>query len=211
MMILSSCLIALSACNPVTERSEDASSIKTTRPVIVDRQMNGTGSVASIEGNKTLPARYVKAFMCEFDENPIAVADRFHKTPGGRAERARDLALLKSFGFPREARDFGLDSVGGKIAAPSGTTVFGLPVQSLEINGMIGDYNALYVTRFADQVSVNQVVSAARLTMDRVSFAKYKTRYYNRRIGSNPHTILKLNGQGSGNAQLTCQVQTTPD
>ena len=205
MKLLSSCLIALTACGFVDRPAEDRLSPAIATASTREREATGQAQRTATARGGMLPAKYVKAFMCEFDENPTAAADRLRNTPGG------DLTLLRSLGFAREARDFGLDSVGGTIVAPPGTTVFGLPVKSLEINGMIGDYNALYVTRFADQVSVGQVVSAARLTLDRASFRKYKSRYYNRQIGKSPYTVLKLLDRGSGDAQLTCQVRSTPD
>lgn len=210
MKILSSCLIALTACNPVDARSGD-------RPMngadahVIGRQTDEVRPGRSSDGGRTLPAKYIKAFMCEFDENPKAAIDRFHKTPGGRAERAGDLTLLRSLGFSREASDYGLESVGGKIPAPTGLTIFGLPVKYLEINGMLGDTNALYVTTFADGVAVAQVVKAARLTMNRADFTKYKLRYYDRHIGSNPYSNLSLSDRDGSDDKLICQVRTTPD
>lgn len=158
-----------------------------------------------------LPERYINAFTCDFDENSVAAARRQQGTPAGCAERAADLMLLRSLGFNREGRDGNLDSVGGKIGAPHGLSILGLPVRFLEINGMMGDANAMYVTTFANGVTVDQVVRAARLDMDRERYRKYRIRYYSRRIGSNPYTNLFLNDRGGGNAVLVCHVQSTPD
>lgn len=47
--------------------------------------------------------------------------------------------------------------------------------------------------------------------MDLKAYDNYKTRYYNRRVGSNPYTNVYLNDRGDGNALLVCQVQSTPD
>lgn len=107
---------------------------------------------------QAIPEKYIKAFTCNFDENPIAAAERHRGTPAGRAERAGDLTLLRSLGFERESRSFGLESVGGKIAAPPGLTILGLPVRFLEINGMVGDANSMFVTTFDKGVAVDQVV-----------------------------------------------------
>lgn len=211
MKILLPCLIALTACNFSENYSSDTPTIDTVHISMADRQTKREGAGGPKESGTSLPAKYIKAFMCEFDENPIAAADRVHKTPGGRAERARDLTMLRSLGFKRESRDGDLESVGGKIAAPPGFTILGLPVRSLEINGIIGDTNALYVTAFADGVSVAQVVKAARLEMDRASYAKYKIRHYSRRVGNNPYIDAYLDDRGGGNALLSCQIQSTPD
>lgn len=210
MKIASSVLIALTACSLTDNRSEDSRLASEAIPTL-SRKAAWQEPGRSAASGGTLPAKYMKAFMCEFDENPNAAARRFRATPGGRVERAGDLTRLRSLGFKREARNFGLDSVGGAIPAPTGTMAFGLPVESLEINGMIGDYNALYVTKFGNQVSVSQLVAAASLTMDRASFAKYGNRYYSRLIGMNPYTVLKLYDRGSGVAQLTCEINSTPD
>lgn len=158
-----------------------------------------------------LPGKYVKAFACVFDENPITASERTRGTPAGRAERAHDLTTLRSLGFTREARDYGLETIGGKITAPPGLTILGLPVRFLELNGMVGGTNALYVTTFDKSVSVDQVVKAARLELDRGMFKKYQMRHYSRNVGSNPFTQVTLDDEGSGIAVLACQVQATPD
>lgn len=101
--------------------------------------------------------------------------------------------------------------MGGKIATPPALTLLNLPVQFVEINGMIGDANAMYVTTFGKGVTVEQVVRAARLEIDRDSFRKYNIRHYSRRIGSNPHIEIYLDDRGGDNAVLVCQVQSTPD
>lgn len=210
MKILSSVLIALTACSLTENGPENRSLAKTANPTLERKAVEQEPSPSAAKGIM-IPAKYMKAFLCEFDENPDVSARRLRATPGGHAERARDLTLLRSLGFSREARNFGLDSVGGKIATPAGTKVLGLPVESLEINGMIGDYNALYVTSFTNQISVSQVVAAANLSMDRASFIKYGNRYYSRLIGTSPHAVLKLFDRGNGNAQLTCEINSTPD
>ena len=212
MKLLTSCLIALTGCNLVDSRSVDGGASTTGQQTFVShRQTVSTGSKQPIESGGRLPTKYIRALMCEFDENPIAAATRFHETPGGRAERAADLKLLKGLGFDRDARDYGLDTLGGRIAAQPGLLIFGLPVQSVEIAGMIGDTNPFYVTTFADKVTVAQVVNAAHLTMDRTSYTKYGTRYYSRRIGDNPSTNLFLNDRGGKNVMLTCRIRSTPD
>jgi hypothetical protein len=163
------------------------------------------------EATGTLPEKYLKALACVFDENPLAVYRRTHETPAGRAERAEDLKALRSLGFAREGRDGDLESVGGEIAAPPGMTLLGLPVRRIELNGMIGDVNAMYVTRFDAGVTVDQVVKAARLEMDRASYDRYKLREYSRLIGNNPYTDLSLNDRGGSGVELVCHVQGTPD
>ena len=165
----------------------------------------GTGPSAT-----RFPDKYMNAFACVFDENPIAAAERTRGTPAGRAERARDLTTLRSLGFSREARDYGLESVGGKITAPPGLTILGLPVRFLELNGMVGGTNAMYVTTFDKSVTVDRVVKAARLELDRDMFNNYQMRHYSRRVGSKPFTELTLDDRGSGIAVLVCQVQSTP-
>ena len=158
-----------------------------------------------------IPEKYIKAFTCDFEENPAVAAERYHKTTAGRAERAVDLTLLQSLGFKREGRDGDLESVGGQISAPSGLTIFGLPVRFLEISGMIGDVNSMYVTTFDKSVTVSQVVKAASLQLDRKSYDRYRMRHYDRRVGNLPYVNLYLDDRGSGNASLVCQIQSTPD
>ena len=158
-----------------------------------------------------LPGRYVNAFTCIFDENPIAAARRQRGTLEGAAERAGDLTLLRSLGFDRESRSGGLESVGGRIMAPPGLTILGLPVRFLEINGMIGDPNSMYVTTFDDGVTVDQVVKAARLDMDRDLNRKYGLRHYRRRVGSDPSINVFLDDRGGSHARLVCHVRSTPD
>jgi len=211
MKMLFPCLVALGACSVADSDSNDSSAANIVPVSVADGQTAREGGSRAAEAGRALPAKYVKAFMCDFDENPIAAADRIHKTQAGRAERAGDLTMLRALGFRRESQGGDLESVGGKIAAPPGLTILGLPVSALEINGMIGDYNALYVTTFADGVSVAQVVNAARLEMNRASFAKYKIRHYSRRVGTNPVIDTYLDERGGRNALLSCQVQSTPD
>jgi len=158
-----------------------------------------------------LPERYIRAFTCDFDENPITSARRHRGTSADRAERAGDLALLRSLGFGRGGRSFDLDSLGGQIAAPPGLTILGLPVRFLEINGMIGDPNAMYVTTFGAGVTVDQVVTAARLGLNRDLYDRYRIRHYRRRVGNTPYTNLHLDDRGGATARLVCHVQTTPD
>ncbi len=95
--------------------------------------------------------------------------------------------------------------------APPGLTVLGLPVRFLELNGMIGDANSMFVTTFAKGVTVGQVVRAARLDLDQKSYKQYKLRHYSRHISNEPVTDLSLDDRGGGNAMLICQVQGTPD
>lgn len=205
------CLIALTACGSAKDRSDvdlpaNAASTDTASP----RPSEDTRRTP-VAVSKSLPAKYVRALSCNFDQNPIAAVQTYHVTAGGRSERAHDVTLLKSLGFTREGRDGGLESVGGKIAAPSGLTVLGLPVRSLELNGMIGDANAMYVTVFDDRVTVDEVVKAARLQMDLQSYRKYKIRHFGREVVSAPSTQLYLDDRGGGNAKLVCQVKGTPD
>ena len=211
MKMLLPCCIALTACNLSENGSGDKPRTDTSHVYLADRQSKQEGAGRPKVIGMSLPAKYIKAFTCDFDENPIAAANRFQKTPGARAEREVDLTVLRSLGFKRESRDGDLESVGGKIAAPPGFTIFGLPVQSLEINGMIGDTNALYVTTFADGVTVGQVVKAARLEMDRGRYTKYKIRHYSRRVGNNPKIDAYLDDRGGNSALLSCQIQSTPD
>jgi hypothetical protein len=204
-------MIALAACslpeNNIAEYPFNTPSVSTASYLQKsDRTENIPDYPASVFSTK-----YIDVFTCDFDENPIASHQRQHGTPAGRAERASDLAVLRSLGFEREGRDGDLESVGGKIAAPPALTILNLPVQSLEINGMIGDANAMYVTTFGKGVTVKQVVAAARLEMDRESFRKYGMRHYSRRISSNPHIEIYLDDRGGNNALLVCQVQSTPD
>ena len=210
MNMLAPCLIALTACTiGGNEQVPDRSPSRTAGAPTIDRQATGAGAGGST--GRTLPAKYVHAFMCTFAENPIAATKRVHGTAAGRAERAGDLTVLRSLGFRREARDGDLASVGGKITAPPGLTIFGLPVRSLELNGMLGDANALYVTTFADGVAVAQVAKAAGLAMNRASFSKYKIRHYSRRVGNSPYIEAYLDDRGGSNATFSCQVQSTPD
>lgn len=160
---------------------------------------------------KALPAKYISAFACDFDENPLAAYRRTHGTQAGRAERASDLMSLRSLGFDREGRNGGQDSMAGKITAPPGLTILGLPVLSLEIAGMVGDVNAMFVTTFDQGVSVDQIARAARLEFDRASFTKYKTRYYSRKVGGSPFTRLSLSDRGRANTELVCVFRGTPD
>jgi hypothetical protein len=153
MKILLPFFIALTACNFRENYSADKPATDSVHNSLTERQTKRQGAGRPPESGRTLPAKYIKAFMCEFDENPLAAANRFHRTRGARAERAADLTSLRSLGFKRESRDGDLESVGGKIAAPPGLTILGLPVRSLGINGMIGDTNALYATTFADGVT----------------------------------------------------------
>ncbi|KQO12920.1 hypothetical protein [Sphingomonas sp. Leaf242] len=67
--------------------------------------------------SKNLPAKYLKAVSCDFDERLTAVVQAYYKTEAGRAERARDVTLLKSLGFTREGRDGDPESVGGQDRA----------------------------------------------------------------------------------------------
>lgn len=160
-------VIVLTACGSATDLSGEklASNIRGVN--MIDPQQNQARANRSAGAVEKLPEKYLKAFTCNFDENPLIAAERYHGTPAGRAERARDLTLLRSLGFAREGRDGDLESAGGRIAAPPGVTILGLPVRFLELNGLIGDANAMYVTTFDKGVTVGQVVKAARLTLDR--------------------------------------------
>lgn len=204
------CMIALTACGSSADRSDGDLTNAASRDAPSPRPGKGTIR-PSMAASKNLPARYVKALSCDFDENPIAAVQTYYRTAAGRAERARDVTLLKSLGFTREGRDGDLESVGGKIRAPAGLTVLGLPVRSVELNGMIGDANAMYVTVFDNGVTVDQTVKAARLQMDPESYRKYRIRHYSRRVAGNPYTELYLDDRGGGTATLVCQIKGTPD
>ncbi|SFO46375.1 hypothetical protein SAMN05428984_4404 [Sphingomonas sp. OK281] len=205
------CLIALTACGSTDDRSDVDLPNNAVRPDAASPRPSDDTLQTSGTASSSLPAKYVKALSCNFDQNPIAAVQTYHTTAAGRAERAHDVTLLKALGFTREARDGDLMSVGGKIPAPSGLNVLGLPVRSLELNGMIGDANAMYVTVFDDGVTVDDVVKAARLKMDLQSYRKYKIRHYGREVASAPTTQLYLDDRGGGNAKLVCQIKGTPD
>ncbi|WP_133030455.1 hypothetical protein [Sphingomonas sp. PP-CE-1G-424] len=205
------CLIALTACGSTKDRSDVDLPTNAASPDAASSQPGKDTIRTSAVASKNLPAKYVKALSCDFDEKLTTAVQTYHKTEAGRAERARDVTLLKSLGFTREGRDGDLESVGGKIAAPSGLTVLGLPVRSVELNGMIGDANAMYVTVFDNGVTVNQAVNAARLQIDFQSYKKYKIRHYSRGLASNPYAQLYLDDRGGGNATLVCQIKGTPD
>lgn len=211
MKIVLPCLIVLGACDPADGRSRaagvttvsDASGARVAQNV---ERTSGAGRTG-----KALPAKYLRAFACDFDENPLAAYERTRGTPAGRAERASELTLLRSLGFDREGRNGGQDSLGGKIAARPGLTILGLPVRSLEIAGMVGDVNAMFVTTFDQGVSVAQIARAARLEFDRKTFVRYKTRYYSRQVGTNPPIRISLDDRGSADTVLVCQFWGTPD
>jgi hypothetical protein len=205
------CLIALSACGSAKDRSDVDLPANAARTDTASPRPSEDTRRTPVAVSKSLPTKYVKALSCDFDQNPIAAVQTYHKTAAGRAERSHDVTLLKSLGFTREGRDGDLESVGGKIPAPSGLNVLGLPVQSLELNGMIGDANAMYVTVFDDRVTVNEVVKVARLQMDLQAYKKYKIRHYGREIAGTPSTQLYLDDRGTGNAKLVCQIRGTPD
>lgn len=211
MKMLLACMMVLAACSPAgsQSRKEVATTVGGAGPS--DLRNDEAGATEPAGAAKGLPDKYLKAFTCDFDENPIAAARKAHGTPAGRAERAHDLAVLRSLGFAREGRDGDLESAGGRIAATPGLTILGLPVRFLEINGMIGDANAMYVTTFAKSVSVDRVVAAAGLQLDRDAFRKYKMRHYSRRVGSSPPIESYLDDRGGSSAVLVCQVQSTPD
>lgn len=204
-------LILLTACSAAEDPSREQSAANTAPSQGADRPPTEQSATQRTGAVNRLPPQYIKAFACDFDENPLAAYARYHETPAGRAARAEDLAALRSLGFAREGLNDDLESVGGQIPAPAGMTLFGLPVRSLEINGMIGDTNALYVTTFASNVTVDQVAKAARLQFDEKSYRHYKMRYYSRLISRTPHTELSLDDGGDGNAVLACQIQSTPD
>lgn len=204
-------VIALTACGSADVQSRGNSATAVGVMKTADLQQRRVAAGSSSETVKSLPTNYVRAFACDFDENAIVAWERYHKTPAGRAKRTGDLKPLRSLGFDRDAHDGDLESLGGKITAPPGLTILGLPVRFLGLNGMIGDANSMYVTTFAKGVAVSQVVRAARLEMDQKRYNRYKIRHYSRRIGSNPYTELSLDDEGGGNAELICQVQSTPD
>lgn len=204
-------LIVLTACSAADDPSREQSAANAVRSHGVHRPPNEEPANAPTGAIQHLPAQYIDAFACKFDENPLAAYERYHGTPAGRAARAEDLAALRSLGFAREAHDGDLESVGGQIPAPPGLTLLGLPVRFLQINGMIGDTNALYVTTFASNVTVDQVTKAARLQFNEKSYRNYKIRHYSRLISRTPHTELSLDDRGGDNAVLACQIQATPD
>ncbi len=211
MKTMASCMAALTALALGGHRPADAGVIRASEAATTDPRSNDSGAGKPAQTGTALPADYVKAFMCVFDTDPVASANRYHGTPDGRAARARDLKVLRSLGFTREGRDGDLESAGGKIAAPSGTRIFGLPVRSLELNGIIGDVNAMYVTTFDQSVTPAQVVKAANLQMDRSLFVKYRMRHYSRRVGTSPYVTAFLDDRGGSTFSFTCQVQSTPD
>lgn len=205
------CMIVLAACSAASNQAEEHHGTSRDGPNMSETRPGSEPARIASQSIRTLPEKYMKAFACVFDENPLAAYERYHGTPAGRAERADDLKALRSLGFSREARDGDLESVGGKIPAPPGLTLFGLPVWSVRINGMIGDANSMYITTFDDRVTVDQVVKAARLDLDRKSYDRYRMRHYSRLIGNNPHTELSLDDVGDGEVALVCQIQSTPD
>ncbi len=211
MKTLGSCIVALTALMLSGTHPAYASVIRASDVVKAEPRSKSSGAIKPTEISTVLPSEYIRAFMCVFDGDPIALANRYHGTQDGRAARARDLKLLRALGFTREGRDGELDSSGGRVPGPSGTRIFGLPVRSLELNGMIGDANALYVTTFDQGVTVAQVVEAANLKMDRSLFARYKMRHYSRRVGSSPYVNAFLDDRGGSTVSFTCQVQSTPD
>ena len=204
-------VLALTACGSTDDHSR--SSAPTTSRIYnaASIHKSGQNSENQHKAINELPQQYVKAFACRFDENPKAASKRYHETPAGRAQRASDLSVLRSLGFSREGRNGDLESLGGKINAPRDLKVFGLPVDSVEINGLIGDVNSMFVTTFAKTVTVDQVVKAARLDLDLTSFKKYKMKHYSRRVGDDPYTELYLDDRNGKNAVLVCQIQATPD
>ena len=205
------CMIALTACGSTTDQSNVDLSANAESPEAASTRLSEATVRTSAVASKSLQAKYVKALSCDFDENPVAAVRTYHEAAAGRAERAHDVTLLKSLGFTREGRDGDLATVGGKIPAPPGLTVLGLPVRSVELNGMIGDANAMYVTAFQNGVTVSQVVKAARLQMDAQSYRKYQIRHYSRTIGNTPTTELYLDDRGGDTATLVCQIKGTPD
>ena len=211
MRIFLSSTITLAACSSAAYQANETFDGGRTSMAASSVRANTATAGKLGQTAKGFPPKYLHAFSCDFDENPLTAAERQQGTPAGRAERKADLAVLRSLEFKREGRDGDLESVGGKIAAPAGLTILGLPVQSVEINGMIGDANSMYVTTFDYHVTVDQVVKAARLTMDRKSYDKYKIRHYSRQIDDKPYTNLYLDDRGGSNALLVCQVQSTPD
>ncbi|RZI60649.1 MAG: hypothetical protein EOP94_01365 [Zymomonas sp.] len=198
MKVLLLSIIMVTACSSTEGRSNvdfpaNATSLDATGPRPIREAIP-----PSAKNSRGLPAKYLKALSCDFDEKPIAAVQTYYHTAAGRAERARDVPLLKSLGFTREGRDGDLESVGGKIAPTSGLTVLGLSVRSVELNGMIGDGNAMYVTVFDDGVTVDQVVKAARLRIDLQLYKKYKIRHYSRGVASSPSQQLYLDDQRGG-------------
>ncbi len=211
MKTLASCMVPLTAMALSEPRSAIAGVIRASEAGTTEPRSNGSSAGKPAQTGTALPANYVKAFMCVFDNDPVASANRYHSTPDGRAARAQDLKVLRSLGFTREGRDGDLESAGGKISAPSGTKIFSLPVRSLELNGIIGDANAMYVTTFDQGITAAQVIKAADLKMDRLLFTKYKMRHYSRRVGTSPYITAFLDDRGGGIVSFTCQVQSTPD
>jgi len=204
-------LFVLTACGSNSAMSVEEGATIVGLPNSVDVPADRKGGETPPKIGKNLPGRYLNAFACNFEENPLVVAQRYRAAPGARNERARDLALLKSLGFDREGRDGDLESAGGTIAASPGLTILGLPARFLELNGLIGDANAMYVTTFDAGVTVEQVVRAAGLSLDRERYNKYKVRHYSRRVGRDPFIDVSLSDRGGANAVLLCRVQSTPD
>ena len=211
MKMMTLCIIALTGCGSEDDQSTQNRAADNAAVNAVYSQRNEARLESSSQAVQSLPDKYLRAFACVFDENPVAAFDRYHRTPAGRAERAGDLTALRSLGFDRQGRDGSLASLGGRIAASTGLTILGLPVRSLELNGMIGDANAMYVTTFANGVTVDQVVTAARLEMDRASYRNYNIRHYSRRVSVSPPVNVYLDDRGGSRTVLVCQVQSTPD
>ena len=205
------CLIALTACGTADDRSGKGSATDVGVAKTADLRQSKATAVTSSGTVKAIPEDYLRAFTCVFDENPLVAMERYHKTPAGRATRAHDLEVLKPLGFQGGGYDGDLESLGGKITAPPNMMIFGLPVRFVELNGMIGDANAMYVTAFAKGVAVDQVVRAAKLELDQERYRRYKLHYYSRRISNDPYTELFLDDEGDGKVLLVCQVQSTPD
>jgi hypothetical protein len=141
-------MIGWNACGSTKEQSNIDLPTNVASPDAASSGLDGDSIGTSAVASKILPAKYVKALSCDFDKKPAAAVQTYHQTTAGRAERERQVTLLKSLGFMREGRDPDLKSVCGKIALPAGLKVHGLPVQSVELNGMIGDANAMYITGF---------------------------------------------------------------
>jgi hypothetical protein len=204
-------MLGLTACGSTEEQSniDLTTNVASTDAAIsgLGEDTIGTPAVAS----KNLPANYVKALSCDFDEKLAAAVQTYHHMTAGRAEREPKVTLLKSLGFMREGRDGDLESVGGKIALPAGLSVHGLPPQSVESNGAIGDANAMHITVFADSVAVNEIAKATHLQIDFESRSKYKLRHYSREVSNNPFTQLYLDDRIGGHATLVCQFKGTPD
>lgn len=110
-------MIALTACGYPRNRSDrdltNAVSTDATSP----RPSEGRVRTSTAAG-KNLPAKYMKALSCDFDENPVVAVQTYHRTAAGRTERAHDVTLLKSLGFTREGRDDDLESVGARSGHP---------------------------------------------------------------------------------------------